>query len=158
MTCQTPRSTPAARTRTRTSSSPISGLSMFPSSRTSGEPYLYRTIAFMGFLQVWLFHALDKTNTRAQANLAPHKPLSRMRITLTFPTTTARRAGRARSGSLCWSRSLGALVRPRLCGFGPRVSCQRCDRHTARTHGCGGSLVGIYVVLSPGQGWLTGCE
>ena len=37
-----------ARTRTRTSPSPISGLSMFPSSGTSGEPYSYRTIAFMG--------------------------------------------------------------------------------------------------------------
>src|SRR5215204_2415377 len=47
MTCQTSRPTPAACTRTSTSSSAISGMSMSLSSRTSGEPYVSRTIAFM---------------------------------------------------------------------------------------------------------------
>src|SRR5215210_4100677 len=47
MTCQTSRPTPAACTRTSTSSSPISGLSMSLSSRTSGEPYASWTMVFM---------------------------------------------------------------------------------------------------------------
>ena len=39
MRCQTPGSTPAARTRTSTSSSPTAGLAMSSSSSTSVEPY-----------------------------------------------------------------------------------------------------------------------
>src|SRR5215211_6252950 len=54
MTCQTSRPTPAACTRTSTSSSAISGMSMSLGSRTSAEPYSSWTIAFM----VSLLHCL----------------------------------------------------------------------------------------------------
>src|SRR5215208_1181706 len=47
--CQSPILTAAARTRTRTSSSLTTGWSMARSSRTSGEPYLSWTIAFIAF-------------------------------------------------------------------------------------------------------------
>src|SRR3712207_3630620 len=48
MRCQTPRSTPAACTRTNTSSAPITGLSVCSSRSTaSASPYLFWTIAFI---------------------------------------------------------------------------------------------------------------
>src|SRR5205823_2815770 len=48
MKCQSPMCALAARTRTSTSSPPSSGWSMSLSSRTSAEPYLSCTIAFIG--------------------------------------------------------------------------------------------------------------
>src|ERR671914_320462 len=53
MRCQSAGLTEAARTRTRTSSSPACGVSMSPSRRTSrGEPYLSWTTAFTGERQL----------------------------------------------------------------------------------------------------------
>src|SRR6266498_1165096 len=52
MRCHTPGSTPAARTWTSTSSSPIEGRSMSRSSSTSAEPYLSWTIAFMSYSRI----------------------------------------------------------------------------------------------------------
>src|SRR3954447_22712226 len=47
MTCHAPRSRPAARTRTSTCSSPMSGICTSLRRRTSGGPYRSRTIAFI---------------------------------------------------------------------------------------------------------------
>src|SRR3954467_16001949 len=48
MTCHAPRSSPAARTRTSTCSSPTSGTSTSLRRRMSAEPYRSRMIAFIG--------------------------------------------------------------------------------------------------------------
>ena len=100
MRCQTPGSSPAARTRTSTSPSPISGVSMSLSSNTSGPPYLSWTIAFIALPQPYL---LSSTAERprslplpAQGTVADHdevSPDSKPSLNTGSSSRVARRGG-----------------------------------------------------------------